>query len=46
LSCVGLWSSAAFAAGLLAAPRFTRWFAALFGADVMQIACKKAEDTL
>ena len=48
--CVGLWVSAAFAAGLLVAPRFTRWFAAvlaaLFGADVLQIAYAKAEDAL
>jgi hypothetical protein len=48
--CVGMWISAAFAAGLLVAPRFTRWFAAvltaLFGADLLQIAYKKAEDTL
>jgi hypothetical protein len=48
--CVGMWISAAFAAGLLVAPRLTRWFAAvltaLFGADVLQIAYKKAEDVL
>jgi hypothetical protein len=48
--CVGLWISAAFTAGLLVAPRFTRWFAAvltaLFGADLLQIAYKKAEDSL
>jgi hypothetical protein len=48
--CVGMWFSAGFAAGLLVAPRFTRWFAAvlaaLFGADLLQIAYKKAEDTL
>jgi hypothetical protein len=48
--CIGMWISAAFAAGLLVAPRFTRWFAAVlvavFGADVLQIAYKKAEDTL
>jgi hypothetical protein len=48
--CIGMWISAGFAAGLLVAPRFTRWFAAvlvaLFGADVLQIAYKKAEDTL
>jgi hypothetical protein len=48
--CVGMWISAAFAAGLLVAPRFTRWFAAvltaLFGADVLQIAYSKAEDAL
>jgi hypothetical protein len=48
--CVGMWVSAAFAAGLLVAPRPTRWFAAvlatLFGADVLQIAYSKAEDAL
>jgi Protein of unknown function (DUF1360) len=48
--CVGMWISAGFAAGLLVAPRFTRWLAAvltaLFGADVLQIAYKKAEDAL
>ncbi len=48
--CIGMWISAAFAAGLLVAPRFTRWFAAvlvaLFGADVLQIAYRKAEDAL
>ena len=48
--CIGMWISAAFAAGLLVAPRFTRWFAAVlvavFGADVLQIAYKKAEDAL
>jgi Protein of unknown function (DUF1360) len=48
--CIGMWISAGFAAGLLVAPRFTRWFAAvlvaLFGADVLQIAYKKAEDAL
>jgi hypothetical protein len=48
--CVGMWISAGFAAGLLVAPRFTRWFAAvltaLFGADLLQIAYKKAEDLL
>jgi Protein of unknown function (DUF1360) len=48
--CIGVWISAAFAAGLLVAPRFTRWFAAVltavFGADVLQIAYKKAEDAL
>ena len=46
----GMWISAGFAAGLLVAPRFTRWFAAvlvaLFGADVLQIAYRKAEDAL
>lgn len=48
--CLGMWTSAALAAGLLVAPRFTRWVAsvlvAFFGADVLQIAYKKAEDTL
>jgi hypothetical protein len=48
--CIGMWIAAAMSAGLLVAPRFTRWFAAvlvaLFGADVLQIAYKKAEDTL
>jgi hypothetical protein len=48
--CIGLWVSAAFAAGLLVAPRFTRWvaavLAAVFGADVLQVAYKKVEDTL
>ena len=45
-----MWISAAFAAGLLVAPRFTRWFAAtlvaVFGADVLQIAYRKADDAL
>jgi hypothetical protein len=48
--CVGMWVAGAFTAGLVAAPRPTRWVAALFttlfGADVLQIAYKKAEDTL
>ena len=48
--CLGMWISAAFTAGLAVAPRPTRWlasvFTALFGADVLQIAYKKLEDTL
>jgi Protein of unknown function (DUF1360) len=48
--CLDLWISAALTAGLLVAPRFTRWFAgvlvAAFGADLLQIAYKKAADTL
>jgi hypothetical protein len=48
--CIGLWISAAFTGGMIVAPRATRWVAAvftsLFGADVLQIAYKKAEDTL
>jgi hypothetical protein len=39
-----------FVAGLLVAPRFTRWTASVlavfFGSDLLQIAYKKAEDTL
>lgn len=45
--CVGMWIAAAFTAGLIVAPRATRWTAAalstLFGSDVLQIAYKKAE---
>ena len=48
--CLGLWVAAAFAAGFTVAPRATRWvaatFSALFGADVLQIAYAKAEETL
>ncbi len=48
--CIGMWVAAAFAAGLIVAPRPTRWlaatFSALFGADILQIAYKKAEDAL
>jgi len=48
--CLNMWIAAAMTAGLLVAPRATRWFAALmsalFGADLLQIAYKKAEDTL
>ncbi len=48
--CLGMWTSAAMTAGLLVAPRFTRWMCAVlvafFGADILQIAYKKAEDTL
>ncbi len=48
--CLGMWTSAAFVAGLLVAPRFTRWVASVltvfFGSDMLQIAYKKAEQTL
>ncbi len=48
--CLGMWISAGFVAGLLVMPRFTRWtaavFTALFGADLLQIAYKRAEDLL
>jgi hypothetical protein len=46
--CLGLWIAAAFAAGLVVAPRATRWtasvFATLFGSDVLQIAYRRLED--
>jgi Protein of unknown function (DUF1360) len=48
--CLGMWTSATFVAGLLVIPRFTRWVAsvlvAFFGSEVLQIAYKKAEETL
>jgi Protein of unknown function (DUF1360) len=48
--CLGLWIAAAFSAGLIVAPRATRWVATvlttLFGSDVLQIAYRKAEDAL
>jgi hypothetical protein len=48
--CLGMWTSALLTAGLLVLPRFTRWTATVltmfFGADVLPIAYKKAEDTL
>ena len=48
--CLGLWVASAFTAGLLVAPRATRWvefaFAADAGSDVLQIAYKKAEASL
>lgn len=48
--CLGMWIAAAFTGGLIVAPRPTRWvatvFSTLFGADMLQIAYKKAEDTL
>lgn len=48
--CLDLWVGAAFLAGLIVAPRATRWIASLFalltGADLLQIAYKKAEDAL
>jgi hypothetical protein len=48
--CVGVWIGAAFTAGLIVAPRPTRWvaaaFAVVFGADVLQIAYRKLEDAL
>jgi Protein of unknown function (DUF1360) len=48
--CLGMWTSAAFTAGLLVAPRLTRWVAsvlvAFFGSELLQIAYKKAEESL
>jgi hypothetical protein len=48
--CLGLWIGAAFTAGLLVAPRPTRWIAAvftvLFGSDVLQLAYVKAEQSI
>jgi hypothetical protein len=48
--CLGLWIASAFTAGLLVAPRATRWvgftIAAEAGSDVLQLAYKKAEDSL
>lgn len=47
--CLSMWIAAGFTAGLIAAPRPTRWvasvFATVFGADLLQIAYKKADDT-
>ena len=46
--CLGLWVVAAFAVGLLFAPRLTRFIAAVFSAltlsDFLQVAYKAAED--
>ena len=45
--CVGLWIATAFAIGFVVAPLPTRWVAsvlsAVFGADMLQLAYKKAE---
>jgi hypothetical protein len=48
--CLGMWIASVFTAGLLAAPRATRWagfvITAETGADVLHIAYKKAEESL
>lgn len=48
--CLGLWIAAALTAGLIVAPRQTRWLAAvlvtLTGSDTLQIAYVKLERTL
>jgi hypothetical protein len=48
--CVAMWIAAGFAAALVVAPRATRLMASiltiLFGSDLLQLAYRKAEDTL
>jgi Protein of unknown function (DUF1360) len=48
--CLAPWVAAAFAAGLVAAPRATRLVASVlavvFGSDMLQIAYKKAQDAM
>jgi hypothetical protein len=48
--CLGMWIASIFAVGMTLAPRQTRWVASVlsahFGADVLQVAYKKLEDTL
>jgi hypothetical protein len=48
--CLDMWMASGFVAGLIVAPRATRWVAALFtvltGADALQIAYAKAESLL
>lgn len=48
--CIGMWIAAVLTAGLLVAPRFTRWVSfaltTLTIADFLQIVYRKAEDTL
>ncbi|HET9102162.1 MAG TPA: DUF1360 domain-containing protein [Solirubrobacteraceae bacterium] len=48
--CLGMWVATAFVAGLLTAPRATRWVAATFavltGSDALQIAYARAERLL
>jgi hypothetical protein len=48
--CLSMWFATAFTAGLLVAPRATRWIASalavVFVSDTLQIAYRKAEDAL
>lgn len=48
--CLSVWIGAAFAAGLVVAPRPTRWaasvLAVVFGSDVLQVGYKQLENTL
>jgi hypothetical protein len=45
-----MWVSSAFVAGLLVAPRATRWVASVLavylGSEMLQVAYKRAEDLL
>jgi Protein of unknown function (DUF1360) len=48
--CLSMWLAAGFAAGMVLAPRQTRWvasvLAAVFGSDLLQILYKRAEKSL
>jgi hypothetical protein len=48
--CLSMWITVAFIAGLIVAPRSTRWIASVFvaltGADTLQIVYAKAEQAL
>jgi hypothetical protein len=48
--CLGLWIATFFAAGFAVAPRPTRWVASVlttaFGSDVLQLAYRKAENSM
>jgi hypothetical protein len=48
--CLGMWFATLFVAGLLVAPRATRWVASVlaivFASDVLQLAYRRAEDAL
>jgi hypothetical protein len=48
--CLSMWLATILSGGLIVAPRQTRWIASVlsahFGADVLQVAYKKLEDTL
>jgi hypothetical protein len=48
--CIGMWVAAALTAGLIVAPKATRWTAAMLtaltGSDLLQIVYRKAEDSL
>jgi hypothetical protein len=48
--CLGMWAAGTFTAGMIVAPRATRWIAATFtaltGADLLQIAYAKAQSAL